>query len=105
MMVERLMKWKEFGRRRLRSNLRYYPNIFIEGLRKPTKKKNLSIVSIPAEIRTGYLRIQARRDSACATLLSSVYKASSVLCLWIAFSLIMLTNDSLEIDHKRCYTC
>jgi hypothetical protein len=33
-----MMQWKGFGRKRSWPNLRYYPEICLEGLRKPAEK-------------------------------------------------------------------
>jgi hypothetical protein len=43
-----MMNWKGCGRKQSWPNLRYYPNIFLEGLGKPTK--NLRIAILQAEI-------------------------------------------------------
>jgi hypothetical protein len=40
------MNWKEYGRKWSKPNLRYYPGIFLEGLRKPIKKHNLDTWSL-----------------------------------------------------------
>jgi hypothetical protein len=42
------MNWKLCGRKRAGHNLRYYPDGFLEGLRKTTKK--LGIADLRAEI-------------------------------------------------------
>jgi hypothetical protein len=47
------MNNKGCGRKRSWPNLRYYPEIFLKGLRKTTI--NIRRVGVPAEIRMGYL--------------------------------------------------
>jgi hypothetical protein len=44
------MNWKGFGRKQFLPNLRYYPGIFLERLRKITKGTSVRIADSRAEI-------------------------------------------------------
>jgi hypothetical protein len=44
-----MVNWKIFGRKRSWSNLRHYPSIRLEGLRKTTNT-SVKIAGLPAEI-------------------------------------------------------
>jgi hypothetical protein len=46
---EQMMGWKGFGRRQTQPNLKYYPGIRLEGLKKPLKS-SLTIAGLRAEI-------------------------------------------------------
>jgi hypothetical protein len=52
--------WKGCERKRLWPNLRYYPRIFLEGLRKTMK--DLRRVGVAAEIRIGLLSVRSQRS-------------------------------------------
>jgi hypothetical protein len=48
-MMGLLMNWKEYGKKQSSPDLRYYPSICLEGLRK-TMKNSVRIASLHAKI-------------------------------------------------------
>jgi hypothetical protein len=50
-----IINWKGRGKKRQRPNLKYHSDISLEGLRKP-QNNSVTIVSVPPETRTAYLR-------------------------------------------------
>jgi hypothetical protein len=51
-----MRNWKDCGRERLRPNLKYYPGIFLEKLRKTTKISGKSVLGPRFEPETSKIR-------------------------------------------------
>jgi hypothetical protein len=48
-----MMKWQGYGRKRSWPDLRYYPGIFVEGLRKTTKNLSQESRSLSRDLNSG----------------------------------------------------